>query len=85
MKRQWPLDQVIATNSQDFVPERPDLPPWAQPRLRSVEYAATGNVVTVPLRIADRVQLRGLDRATRDPWDMLPEDMTRQSWGLPPA
>jgi len=81
----WPLDQVIATNPGGYVPERPDRPPWAQPRLRSVEYAATGNVVKVPLRIADRVRLRGLDQATLDPWDMLPEDMTRQSWGLPPA
>jgi hypothetical protein len=58
----------------EFTPAHPEREPWHQHTLDSVELVCTGNLVEVPLKVADRVSLRGLKRATweRDylePWD----------------
>jgi hypothetical protein len=80
-----PLDQVLARALGDFVPERPDRPPWHQPTLDQVQVAATGVVAVVPLAIADRVRLSGLDRRVPDPYAELPEDHTPAGWGVSAA
>ena len=80
-----PLGEVLSRRSLDgFTPQHPDRHPWAQPTLDHVELAYTGDVVTVPLVIADRVTLHGLDHPTwaqdwTEPGDWLP-----QSWGVAP-
>ena len=76
-----PLDQVLAHAWGDFVPERPSRPPWHQPTLGYAEHAYTGNLVTVPLQVADRVKLIGLDRPSWD-WGENFEDHTLASWGV---
>lgn len=80
-----PLDEVIATNPGGFAPEHPEQPPWLQRSDREVQVAQTGDVVVVPLRLAGRVRVQGLDHAIADEIDELPEDHTLQSWGLPAA
>lgn len=82
------LDEIIATNPGGLRPQYPGRPPWAQPSGRDVTVAITGNVVSVPLKVADRVRVRGLDRALAYGLvdaEPIYEDMTRQSWGLPAA
>ena len=55
-----------------------------KPTLGHVELAYTGDVVTVPLVIADRVTLHGLDRPTwAQEWDE-PGDWLPSSWGVSP-
>ena len=77
-----PLDQVLARAWGDFVPARPDRPPWHQPRALAVDHAYTGNVVTVPLVIADRVQLHGLDRPSYNQDWLEPQDWFPVGWGV---
>ena len=72
------LADVIAYAWPDFVPERPERRPWQRSHPR-FELAHTGNVVTVPLRIADRVTLHGLDRPSFEQ-DEFFEDWTREGW-----
>lgn len=80
----YPLDQVIATNPGGFAPRNPSRPPWLQPKPVPYELACTGNVATVPLIVADRAHLHGLDQPSwEQPWEC-PEDWTRQSWGVAP-
>jgi hypothetical protein len=78
-----PIDKLLArTSAEDFTPEHPNRPPWARGKV-SAEYASTGDVLTVPLGVADRVSLRGLGSLEREmPEDY--EDMTPESWGVGP-
>jgi hypothetical protein len=79
-----PLSTVLVLTPGDFTPARPTRAPWHQPTLRSVELVATGNVVTVPLVLAGRVQLRGLDQPSFDRDDLEPTDWMRgPGWGVP--
>lgn len=80
----YPLDQVLLTTSGGFVPERPRRAPWHQPTLRRVEHAYTGNVAVVPLKFADRVQLHGLGRLSRDRDDLEPTDWMAVGWAIAP-
>jgi hypothetical protein len=48
------------------------------------EVASTGNVVTVPLIIADRVHIHGIDTAARYQDDLEPHDWTPAGWGVTP-
>jgi hypothetical protein len=75
-----PLYRVLRRTWGDFTPERPRRSPWLQPTLRSVEVATTGNVVTVPLAVADRAQLRNLSRPTRVRDDLEPTDWMAVGW-----
>ena len=77
-----PLDQVLGGAWQDFTPAHPERPPWHRPQLGRVELAYTDDVVTVPLEIADRVRLHGLDRPSWEVDDMLFEDQLPASWGV---
>ena len=78
-----PLDQVLGRAVEDFTPERPGHPPWHQPTLDRVELASTGNLVTVPLRKADRVRVYGLGRPSWEQDDLEPFDWTPAGWGVP--
>jgi hypothetical protein len=77
-----PIDKVLLrTSAEDFTPEHPRRPPWLQPTVRSIEYASTGDVATVPLAKADRANLHGLGRREREqPEDY--EDIVSSSWGV---
>lgn len=77
-----PLGDVLAHAWSDFVPKHPERPPWHQPTLRGVELAYTGNICTVPLIVADRVHLHGLDRPSLDRDDLEPTDWTPAGWGV---
>ncbi|MFZ0379289.1 MAG: hypothetical protein WCD11_02060 [Solirubrobacteraceae bacterium] len=81
MNTERPLGDVLAQARGDFIPQRPELAPWARSKLTHVRHASTGNVVTVPLIVADRVRLHGLDRALSEQDDFL-EDWTRDGWGV---
>ncbi len=80
-----PLDQVLARAWGDFVPRRPDRPPWWQPRSVVDEVAVTDNRAVVPLIVADRVHLCGLDRPTWMRDDLEFFDWTPAGWGVPSA
>lgn len=75
------LDRVLARSYRDFTPTRPDRPPWL-PQDVSVTYdlAYTGVVAVVPLKVADRVALHGLDRPSWDEDGVEPGDWTRAGW-----
>ena len=77
-----PLGDVLLYATGDFAPERPNRPPWHQPRDLPYEHASTGNVVTVPLKCADTAELHGLERPSYEQDWECPEDWTRQSWGV---
>jgi hypothetical protein len=76
-----PLGQVLATAWDDFVPQRPNRPPWHQPTLREVQVAYTGNIVIVPLEVADRVQLHNLGAPSDYRDDLEFFDWTPAGWG----
>ena len=78
----YPLDQVIATNPGGFVPESPDRHPWHQPTLGPVQVASTGNVITVPFRVADRAHVHGLGRPSWEQDFLEPFDWTPAGWGV---
>jgi hypothetical protein len=80
-----PLGQVLATAWDDFAPERPNRAPWHQPTLRGYELAATGNVIEVPLLVADRVQLGNLGVPSDYRDELEPFDWTPAGWGVTPA
>ena len=77
-----PLGEVLARSLGDFTPQHPNRAPWHRPTLRYVEVAITDNRAVVPLAIADRVQLRGLDRPTGWRDDLEPLDWTPAGWGV---
>lgn len=77
-----PLDQVLVTALDDFVPERPNRAPWHRSTLHHVEHAHTSNVVTVPLVVADRVHLRNVARASDERDELEPFDWTPAGWGM---
>ncbi len=80
---QRPLGEVLArAYGWEFEPRDPTRPPWAQPSLRGVEHAYTGNVAVVPLERADRVQLHNLDRPSDERDDLEPFDWTPAGWGV---
>jgi hypothetical protein len=80
-----PLDQVLAHAWGDFTPEHPGRAPWLQPMRGRVELAYTGNVVTVPLGVADRVCLHGLDRPSWSQDELEPTDWMPVGWGVAPS
>jgi hypothetical protein len=81
-----PLGDVLMRAVTDYLPQRPNRAPWVQPSGEPVEVAATGNVLSVPLVIADRVNLHGLDGAPMWRDDLEPSDWTPAGWGvIPPA
>jgi hypothetical protein len=47
-----------------------------------IEHASTGDVVVVPLGIADRVRIHGLDRAARYQDWTEPGDFAAVTWGV---
>ena len=59
-----PLAEVLARSFGDFTPQHPSRHPWTQPSHRPVEHAYTGITHIIPLGIADRVHLIGVDRPT---------------------
>jgi hypothetical protein len=78
-----PLADVLHTTPGDFTPAHPNRPPWHQPTLREVELVSTGNIVTVPLVLADRVRLHGLEAPSWDRDDLEPTDWMRgPGWGV---
>ncbi|MGZ4185012.1 MAG: hypothetical protein ACXVSF_06465 [Solirubrobacteraceae bacterium] len=79
-----PLDQVLAQSLDDFTPQAPNRAPWARMDASPCEHASTGNVVTVPLIVADRVHLRNLDRPSYEQdWETgEPTDWTPLGWGV---
>jgi hypothetical protein len=77
-----PLGQVLTRAMYDFVPRRPRRAPWVQPSGRHVDIAQTGNVVTVPLVIADRVHVSGLGGPVIWRDDLEPSDWTPAAWGV---
>lgn len=77
-----PLDRVLTRAWGDFTPKRPGRAPWHRPSHRPVKVAYTGNLITVPLEVADRVQLRGLDRPSWLRDDLEPFDWTPAGWGV---
>jgi hypothetical protein len=81
-----PLSDVLLRTPIDFTPAHPDRRPWHQPTLRSVELASTGIVATVPLAIADRVHLHGLDQPSWERDWLEPTDWMRgPGWGVGPT
>lgn len=86
MNRERPLGEVLARRwLDDFTPRRPDRAPWHQGTLAHVEHTTTGNVVTVPLIVADRVTLHGLDRPSDERDDTEPGDWHPVTWGVSPS
>jgi hypothetical protein len=78
-----PLADVLHRTPIDFTPAHPERRPWHQPTLRGVELASTGNVASVPLAIADRVHLHGLDAPSWDRDWLEPTDWMRgPGWGV---
>jgi hypothetical protein len=77
-----PLYRVLQRSWDHFTPEHPNRRPWLQPALRRVEVAYTGNVLTVPLAVADRVQLRGLGRPTNEQDWLEPTDWMTVGWSV---
>jgi hypothetical protein len=77
-----PLSDVLRTAIPDFTPEHPQRAPWQREQLDHVEHAYTGNIIIVPLKIADRVHLRGLDRPSDERDDLEPSDWTPAGWGV---
>jgi hypothetical protein len=77
-----PLDQVLTHARGDFLPARPDRPPWWQPRSVIDEVAYTGNLVTAPLQVADRVHLHRLDRPSYEQDWLEPLDWFPAGWGV---
>jgi hypothetical protein len=62
----------------EFTPAHPERePPWHQHTLGTVELVCTGNLVEVPLEVADRVSLRGLKRPTWERDFLEPGDWRR--------
>lgn len=83
MNGERPLGEVLSRRSpDDFEPQTPDRAPWHRETLDYVEHATTGNVVTVPLVVADRVTLHGLDRPSDDRDDLEPGDWHPVTWGV---
>jgi hypothetical protein len=78
-----PLSDVLLTTPGDFTPERPERAPWHQPTLGDVEIVVTDNRRRVNLAVADRVKLRGLERATYARDDLEWFDWTPAGWGVP--
>jgi hypothetical protein len=80
-----PLSDVLHRQREEFLPERPqDDPPWQQPAFDSVTLVCTGNLIEVPLDVADRVTLRGLNRPTWERDYLEPGDWRRgPGWGVP--
>jgi hypothetical protein len=81
-----PLDQVLVRTPGDFTPAHPERAPWHQPTLdyTRLDFAVTDNRVAVPLGIADRVQLHGLERPTHERDWLEPFDWTPAGWGAGP-
>ena len=80
-----PLDEVLSHGWSNFTPARPGRPPWHRPTLRHVEIATTGIVAIIPLEIADRAHLHGLDRPSDWQDDLEPFDWTPAGWGVQPT
>ncbi len=57
-----PLGQVLRAAGATSRPEAPERPPWAQPRAASTRSPSPATSPSYRWCIADRVQLRGLDR-----------------------
>ena len=75
-----PLGDVLARALGDFTPEHPNRPPWHRSTLRDVEVAYTGNLCTVRLERADRVQLVGLDRPSYERDELELSDWLAIGW-----
>jgi hypothetical protein len=84
MNTERPLAEGLAHAWGDYFPQRPGRAPWTRSQLRHVQFARTGNVVTVPLIIADRVRLHGLDCALWEQDDLEPGDWMPIGWGVSP-
>jgi hypothetical protein len=84
-----PLSDVLhRAFDLEFTPEHPELAPWHQRTFDTVTLVCTGNLVEVPLEIADRVTLRGLNRPTWERDFFEPGDWRKgPGWGVgpPPA
>jgi hypothetical protein len=83
-----PLGDVLhRVPPEEFTPAHPEKePPWQQPAFDSVTLVCTGNLVEVPLEIADRVSLVGLKRPTWERDFFEPGDWRKgPGWGVPPA
>jgi hypothetical protein len=80
-----PLADVLKRFREgEFEPALPERRPWHQHTLDSVELVCTGNLVEVPLEVADRVSLRGLKRPTWERDYLEPWDWKRgPGWGVP--
>jgi hypothetical protein len=82
-----PLGDVLAHTTGGFVPRHPDRPPWASRQPIPHTVAFTGTVEVVPLEVAGRVSIAGLDQvldtgpAYHEPDELL-EDMVPSSWGV---
>lgn len=74
------LDQVLSRRWADFTPRHPERAPWVQSEVDRIELASTGNVAAVPLVVADRVTLHGLDRPSWHQDSLEPGDWTRAGW-----
>jgi hypothetical protein len=79
-----PLGEVLARAFCDFYPQHPEREPWQQPTPLAIEFAVTDNRVTVPLQVADRVKLQGLDQPTFERDYLEPFDWTPAGWGVSP-
>jgi hypothetical protein len=79
-----PLGDVLLHAIPDFTPEHPERAPWQRDQLDHVEHAHTGNIIIVPLKVADRVHLRGLDRPSYEQDCLEPSDWTPAGWGVAP-
>jgi hypothetical protein len=78
-----PLSEVLVRTPGDFTPAHPSRAPWHQPTLRGFELASTGNLAEVPLVVADRVHLQGLEAPSWDRDDLEPTDWMRgPGWGV---
>jgi hypothetical protein len=49
------------------------------------EVASTGNVCVIPLGLADKVKISGIDNAPRWRDDLEPHDWTPAGWGVTPT
>jgi hypothetical protein len=80
-----PLGDVLKRFREgEFFPAQPEDAPWHQHTLPTVELVCTGNLVEVPLEIADRVTLIGLKRATWERDYLEPGDWRKgPGWGVP--
>lgn len=80
-----PLDQVLARRGLgQFYPRHPDRRPWVQPLAAPVEVAYTGNSAVVPVEVADRAHVQGLERPTWDRDDLEFTDWMPVGWAVAP-